>query len=1057
MESNIWNSIESKWLQIWEKEAINTSDPIVDQKKFFITVAYPYPNSPQHIGHGRTYTIADVHARYKRLRGFNVLFPMAFHYTGTPILGMAKRVQAGDKEIIENFRKIYKISDLDISSFKDPLHIAKYFHNEIKAGMMEMGYSIDWRREFTTIDPIYKKLISWQFETLKNLRVIEQGSHPVGWCPNDSNPVSQHDTLGDIEPSFTEYSLIKFKLQDDDVIIPVATLRPETIFGVTNLWINPNEEYIKVLINETENWILSRAAANKLEFLNYSITIVRTLLGKELLGLVVVSPLTGRAMPILPATFVTLNEGSGIVMSVPAHAPFDMQALLDLKKRTADCTDDFNLDTLLPIVIVNSKLQEQHEISSDSAYKDHVTIYDTHKKSLEIKETVVDDLKNELIPSMVFLKKYAISNQNDPNLEKATSELYSMEFYSGKMNQRTLEYSGLLVSKAKDLVKERLRSLKESVPFFEMTNKPVYCRCGALCFVKLLNNQWFLNYGNPEWKTLALECLNTMEIIPSEIIKEFHNVFDWLKVRACARKTGLGTPLPWDKDWIVESLSDSVIYMVYYIISKYINVNNLEKYSNFINNTFFDYVLLNIKSGYYLALDENDNLSDDLTSIQVDSNLDKSLLSEFLLQSRQIREEFKYYYPLDSRHSGRDLVPNHLSFFIFNHSIIFPKSLWPKQIVVNGSVLMDGKKMSKSMGNIIPLRSTIKQFNADSIRVAMLVLGELLQDVDFSFSTLKGIYSRLNGFYEFGKDLATKQKNTINPKVLEYDLSRHFGELNAEDKWLLNRVNITVKDITNSFDEMRIRDALNTVLYLMDKDFEWYHKRKDAKSSDRMYKNDTDHFVISYFFKARIKMLAPFCPFLAEELWELLGPKKGSIFQDSWPILESEFVNPVTDECEQEISNILVDLHKILKVTKNTEIKSIYIYLSSNDKKFLYNKVLNLVANSRTKNFGLIMKSLLSDSSISLENKNLVKNNTDFIKKINEDILSLSPLEQERRTNIGLFDEYTALIDGTGLISLEFGIKDTDIKIYYEDDPDIYDPKNKARFSRPFKPAIYIE
>ena len=247
----------------------------------------------------------------------------------------------------------------------------------------------------------------------------------------------------------------------------------------------------------------------------------------------------------------------------------------------------------------------------------------------------------------------------------------------------------------------------------------------------------------------------------------------------------------------------------------------------------------------------------------------------------------------------------------------------------------------------------------------------------------------------------------------------------------------------------------------MDKDFEWYQKRKNAKSAaaaaDGLFKNDTDLFVNSYFFKARIKMLAPFCPFLAEELWELLEPKRGSIFQDSWPIIESEFVNPVTDEHEQEISNILIDLHKILKVTKNTEIKNIYIYLSSNDKKFLYDKVLNLVANSKTKNFGFIMKSLLSDSSISIEHKNLVKNNTDFIKKINEDILSLSPLEQERKTNIGLFDEYAALIDGTGLISLEFGVKDGDIKIYYEDDVNIYDPKNKARFSRPFKPAIYIE
>ena len=1052
MEDNIWNSIEMKWLQIWEQNAINISDPIPGQKKFFITVAYPYPNSPQHIGHGRTYTIADVHARYKRLSGFNVLFPMAFHYTGTPILGMAKRVQAGDKEIIENFRKIYKIADQDILSFKEPLHIAKYFHNEIKAGMKEMGYSIDWRREFTTIDPVYQKLISWQFETLKKLGVIEQGSHPVGWCPNDSNPVSQHDTLGDVEPSFTEYSLIKFKLKNENVIIPVATLRPETIFGVTNLWINPNEEYSQVIVNVTENWILSRSAAKKLEYLNYSIKITKTLLGKELIGSLVESPLTKRYIPILPATFVTLDEGSGIVMSVPAHAPFDMQALLDLRKQSSDYPAELSTDAIVPIVIIDSKIQLQYDKVQDNVDKET----DTESKEIATKETGGNLIGNGMIPSMFFLKKCDISDQSDHNLEKATSELYSLEFYSGKMNERTFEYSGLPVSKAKDLVKERLIALQASVPFFEMTNKPVYCRCGTLCFVKLLNNQWFLNYGNPEWKNLALECLNGIEIIPSEIIKEFKNVFDWLRVRACARKTGLGTPLPWDKDWVVESLSDSVIYMVYYIISKYVNLHALEKYSKFVDNAFFDYVLLNVKSGHFLVLDENDNLPDDVISFQTDQNLDKSILTEFLLLSKQIREEFRYYYPLDSRHSGRDLVPNHLSFFIFNHSIIFPKSLWPRQIVVNGSVLMDGKKMSKSMGNIIPLRSTIKQFNADSIRVAMLVLGELLQDVDFSFSTLKGIYSRLNEIYEFGKDLVTKLKTATNLKVLVNDFTECFTDLELEDKWLLQRVNSTIKDITIAFDEMRIRDALNTVLYLMDKDFEWYKKRKESRSAHNS-NNNTDLFVISYFFKTRIKMLAPFCPFLSEELWELLEPKKGSIFQDNWPSLKSEFINPVTDENEQEISNILDDLHKILKVTKNTQLKSIHIYLSSNDKKILYHKVLNLAINSKIKNFGLVMKSLLSDPSISTTHKNLVKSNTDFIKKINEDILSLSPAEQERKLNIGLFDEYNALMDGTGVLSSEFGIQETCIKIYYEDDPKIYDPKNKAKFSRPFKPAIYLE
>jgi len=95
MEIN-WSEIESKWRDKWNETRDFETNPNDKQKKF-ITVAYPYPNSPQHIGHGRTYTIADIHARFYRMKGYNVLFPMGFHYTGTPILGMARRVESNDK------------------------------------------------------------------------------------------------------------------------------------------------------------------------------------------------------------------------------------------------------------------------------------------------------------------------------------------------------------------------------------------------------------------------------------------------------------------------------------------------------------------------------------------------------------------------------------------------------------------------------------------------------------------------------------------------------------------------------------------------------------------------------------------------------------------------------------------------------------------------------------------------------------------------------------------------------------------------------------------------
>ncbi|MBA3750192.1 MAG: leucine--tRNA ligase [Nitrosopumilus sp.] len=1044
---NFWNLIEKKWLNYWDSNKINNSDVDYNKQKFFITVAYPYPNSPQHIGHGRTYTLADVHARYYKLKGLNVLFPMGFHYTGTPILGMSKRVQSGDKEIIDNFKKIYLIDQNTINSFVDPLNIAKYFHNEIKSGMIEMGYSIDWRREFTTIDPFYKKFISWQFKTLKELGVIEQGSHPVGWCPNDENPVSQHDTLGDIEPTFTEYILIKFRLADEEIYLPVATLRPETIFGVTNLWINNEEKYLKILVDNNETWIVSKSAAKKLEFQNHNLKNISEISGSDLIGQLVRNPETKSLIPILPASFVTMDDGSGIVMSVPAHAPFDMQALIDIKKNYLSYIDLFkkiDIKNIEPITIINSNFEK---IINENKYE-----------------------KNELIiPSSVFLNKYSIIDQNDTNLEKATSDLYSLEFYDGVMNGNT-PYLGLPVSKAKEKIKQDVLQSNHAIIFYELTNKPVFCRCGSLCYVKILNNQWFLNYGNKKWKELAFKCIDRMEIIPHEIVGEFKNVFDWLKERACARKSGLGTELPWDKGWIIESLSDSVIYMIYYIIAKYVNTKNLEYYENLIDDSFFNYIIYNKKNKIFeqikddgtLLLFGNEFYKNDDEKI-TEKNKNKNYLKSFLNLSFEIKKEFEYYYPLDSRHSGRDLIPNHLSFFIFNHSILFPQNLWPKQIVVNGSVLMDGKKMSKSMGNIIPLRQAIKKYSADSIRVAMLVLGELLQDVDFSFSMLKGIYTKLNEIYDFSVSFYN-ENNTIIKSIRKVNNKENkisdLESIGMEDKWFLSRINHHVSEISNSFDKLKTRESINTALYLMDKDFEWYKKRKFAKIG-KLYHDKNDIFIIYTFLINRIKILSPFCPFLSEELWHIYG-NSDSIFNSSWPSIEKKSIeDSIYEENELYITNIIDDINKIIKITKknNNSINKILIYLSSEEKNFLYSMILKqLISQNKNKNFGEVMKSLLANSKNDVKVQNTVKNNTEFIKKTIEDILSLTPEDRERKYNIGKFEESRPLDDAISLLSHEYEVPCENILIFNEDQQkEIIDLSKKAKFSRPFKPAILIQ
>ena len=98
-------SIEEKWRDQWAESHI--FEPVADntKKKFFITVPWPYTNGSLHVGHGRTYTLGDIVARYKRLTGYNVLFPMGFHESGTPILAFSERLRSGDKDTI----KLYNI------------------------------------------------------------------------------------------------------------------------------------------------------------------------------------------------------------------------------------------------------------------------------------------------------------------------------------------------------------------------------------------------------------------------------------------------------------------------------------------------------------------------------------------------------------------------------------------------------------------------------------------------------------------------------------------------------------------------------------------------------------------------------------------------------------------------------------------------------------------------------------------------------------------------------------------------------------------------------------
>ena len=121
-----------------------------------------------HLGHSFSLMRAEIFARYKRMRGYNTVFPFGFHATGTPIVAAAERVKDGEKSQIEILEKMDVPKEL-IPKFSEPEFWVKYFPHESIEDLKLLGLCVDWRRSFitTSLNPFYDKFIRWQFNKLK--------------------------------------------------------------------------------------------------------------------------------------------------------------------------------------------------------------------------------------------------------------------------------------------------------------------------------------------------------------------------------------------------------------------------------------------------------------------------------------------------------------------------------------------------------------------------------------------------------------------------------------------------------------------------------------------------------------------------------------------------------------------------------------------------------------------------------------------------------------------------------------------------------------------------
>ena len=753
--------------------------------KFFGTMAYPYMNGTLHAGHSFTASKIEFMTGVARMEGRRSLFPLGFHCTGMPIKACADKL-VDEVQLFGKYFENYKEEGSDepeplaadgapkseqqekfsgkkskaaaktgkvkyqfqillaigipveeIHKFADANYWLQFFPPLAIEHLNSLGARIDWRRQFVTTDanPYYDAFVRWQMNRLHQLGKIMYGNRYTIYSPKDGQPCLDHDrTEGEgIGPQ--EYAAMKLKVKewapaaaeavngkiedDASVFFIPATLRPETMYGQNCCFVGPKIKYSIFKVKEKEYFIATRRAAWNMAFQGFffdnehfpksqdQLPIVVDVPGSAFVGTLVNAPLSFHTdgVRILPMDSVSATKGTGVVTSVPSDSPDDCATMYDLAKKP-----------------------EFYGIKKEWADLPIIPLIETPKYG------------NLTAPTL--LKQLKIHSPRDANqLAQAKELAYGEAFYNGKMVVG--EYAGQPVSVAKDKIRKSLYQTGDAFPFADPMGK-VVSRSGDDCVVAYLP-QWFLNYGenDKEWQETTRDYVtNKLETYTSETKNAFEKNIDWLNRWACARTYGLGSRLPWDPKFLVESLSDSTVYMAYYTIAHLLHA---DRYGN-------EPGVLNIKAEQML-----DEIWDYVfTRRELDDGLiAKSGISKDALQA--MRREFEYWYPLDVRASGKDLIPNHLTFFLYIHIALFPPEYWPKSIRANGHLLLNGEKMSKSTGNFLTLKDAVEKFGADATRIAFADAGDGIEDANFEESVANSNILRLFTLKEWVEEIVANE------------------------------------------------------------------------------------------------------------------------------------------------------------------------------------------------------------------------------------------------------------------------------------------------------------
>ncbi|KAI9681248.1 MAG: cytosolic leucyl tRNA synthetase [Caeruleum heppii] len=884
--------------------SISAADLRAKYPKFFGTMAYPYMNGTLHAGHSFTMSKIEFSTGVARMQGKRALFPQGYHCTGMPIKACADKLvrevqlfgtnfegcpeesivggadgkndapidgdppaptQAQTREDVTKFsakkskavaksvRMKYQFQIMlalgipieEIHRFAEPQYWLSFFPPLCKRDLNNFGARIDWRRSFVTTDanPYYDAFVRWQMNRLRELEKIKYGLRETIYSPKDGQPCLDHDRSEGEGVTPQKYTGLKLKILDlapeaakslADIIpkegslyLVAATLRPETMYGQTCCFVGPKLTYGVYRVREHDFFIITERAARNMAHQGIpgvfptfgAFPKVADVPGRALIGSLIHAPLSLHkdGVRILPMESVLAGKGTGVVTSVPSDSPDDYATVMDLAKKA-----------------------EYYGIKKEWAELDIIPI---------IKTPTYGDLA---APSLV--KQLKINSPKDTKLlADAKALAYKEGYYQGVM--LVGEFAGKKVSEAKDQVHKMLERNGDAFEYWEPENS-VVSRSGDDCVVaKML--QWYLTYGgdDKEWRDQTVDWVNTgLKTYASETENGFLKVLDWLNKWACARSFGLGSKLPFDPNFLVESLSDSTVYMAYYTVAHLLHKDIYGKQPGQLGikpeqmtDEVWDYIFARRQF-------EDEKLKS--------TGIEKTALEA-------MRREFEYWYPLDVNISGKDLINNHLTFFLYIHIALFPPEYWPRGVRANGHLLLNGEKMSKSTGNFLTLDDTIKKYGADASRIALADAGDTVEDANFEESVANSNILRLYTLKEWCEDVL-KDNNRLRTGPADSFWDRLF----------LNELNGLTQEAVRHYEGTMYKLALKASLYDFTSARDFYREATTAAGVGM------HHQLVTRYIELQALVLAPIAPHWAEHIWLEVLKKPSTIQNELFPKVE---------------------------------------------------------------------------------------------------------------------------------------------------------------------------